>query len=325
MYRDDLRMRPARALGRTELPPGGVDGRVVVLVDDVLFSGRTVRAALDALNDLGRPQAVQLAILVDRGHRELPIRADYVGKNLPTSAKETVGCWSRRWTAATPSCWRPPNETPPDLGGRPDPRRRPAHPRHRRGAGGRRRPADQEAAHPARPYGRQPVLRGLHADADLVRGGRQAPVRRRDQLLRQGLQRVQGREPEGHRADPGGDGRRRRRHPAQRLRRAAPPRQLGARQRRQRRRRHPRAPHAGAARRVHDATAARRPRRPADHDRRRHPAQPGGPLERPAAAYARRGGHPGRAADAVPGRGRRLAVRDRRTTSTRCCPRATSS
>jgi pyrimidine operon attenuation protein/uracil phosphoribosyltransferase len=90
MYRDDLRMRPARALGRTELPPEGVDDRVVVLIDDVLFSGRTVRAALDALGDLGRPRAVQLATLVDRGHRELPIRADYVGKNLPTSAAETV-------------------------------------------------------------------------------------------------------------------------------------------------------------------------------------------------------------------------------------------
>jgi pyrimidine operon attenuation protein/uracil phosphoribosyltransferase len=90
MYRDDLRMRPARALGRTELPPGGIDDKVVVLVDDVLFSGRTVRAALDSLNDLGRPRAVQLAVLVDRGHRELPIRADYVGKNLPTSMRETV-------------------------------------------------------------------------------------------------------------------------------------------------------------------------------------------------------------------------------------------
>src|ERR687895_977318 len=90
MYRDDLRMRPARALGKTELPPDGVDGKIVVLVDDVLFSGRTVRAALDALNDHGRPRAVQLAILIDRGHRELPIRADYVGKNLPTSQRETV-------------------------------------------------------------------------------------------------------------------------------------------------------------------------------------------------------------------------------------------
>jgi pyrimidine operon attenuation protein / uracil phosphoribosyltransferase len=90
MHRDDLRLHPARALGRTDLPPGGVDGKTVVLVDDVLFSGRTVRAALDALNDLGRPRAVQLAVLVDRGHRELPIRADYVGKNLPTSQREVV-------------------------------------------------------------------------------------------------------------------------------------------------------------------------------------------------------------------------------------------
>lgn len=90
MYRDDLRLAPARALGRTEIPDSGLDDRVVVLVDDVLFSGRTVRAALDALGDLGRPRAVQLAVLVDRGHRELPIRADYVGKNLPTSLRENV-------------------------------------------------------------------------------------------------------------------------------------------------------------------------------------------------------------------------------------------
>jgi pyrimidine operon attenuation protein/uracil phosphoribosyltransferase len=90
MHRDDLRLRPARALQRTEVPPAGVDGKTVVLVDDVLFSGRTVRAALDALNDLGRPRSVQLAVLVDRGHRELPIRADYVGKNLPTAHREAV-------------------------------------------------------------------------------------------------------------------------------------------------------------------------------------------------------------------------------------------
>ena len=90
MHRDDLRLRPARALGRTDLPVGGVDGLTIVLVDDVLYSGRTVRAALDALTDLGRPMAVQLAVLVDRGHRELPIRADYVGKNLPTSQREVV-------------------------------------------------------------------------------------------------------------------------------------------------------------------------------------------------------------------------------------------
>jgi len=90
MYRDDLRLRPARALGRTDVPAAGIDGAIVVLVDDVLYSGRTVRAALDALNDLGRPRAVQLAVLIDRGHRELPVRADYVGKNLPTSTEEVV-------------------------------------------------------------------------------------------------------------------------------------------------------------------------------------------------------------------------------------------
>lgn len=90
MYRDDLRMKPARALLPTSIPEDGVDGRLVVLVDDVLFSGRSVRAALDALGDIGRPRAVQLAILVDRGHRELPVRADYVGKNIPTSLREDV-------------------------------------------------------------------------------------------------------------------------------------------------------------------------------------------------------------------------------------------
>jgi pyrimidine operon attenuation protein / uracil phosphoribosyltransferase len=90
MYRDDLRLRPARALGHTDVPAAGIDGKVVVVVDDVLYSGRTVRAALDALSDLGRPRIVQLAVLVDRGHRELPIRADYVGKNLPTSQREVV-------------------------------------------------------------------------------------------------------------------------------------------------------------------------------------------------------------------------------------------
>jgi pyrimidine operon attenuation protein / uracil phosphoribosyltransferase len=90
MYRDDLRLRPARRLGHTAVPPAGIDGKIVILVDDVLYSGRTVRAALDALGDIGRPRAVQLAVLVDRGHRELPIRADYVGKNLPTSQREVV-------------------------------------------------------------------------------------------------------------------------------------------------------------------------------------------------------------------------------------------
>ena len=89
MYRDDLRLRPARSLEHTDIPDD-VDDKVVVLIDDVLFSGRTIRATLDALNDIGRPRAVQLAVLVDRGHRELPIRADFVGKNLPTSLTEKV-------------------------------------------------------------------------------------------------------------------------------------------------------------------------------------------------------------------------------------------
>ncbi|MEU8262760.1 bifunctional pyr operon transcriptional regulator/uracil phosphoribosyltransferase PyrR [Micromonospora sp. NPDC048999] len=90
LYRDDLRRQATRAVGPTELPSGGIDGRRVILVDDVLFSGRTVRAALDALGDVGRPASVQLAVLVDRGHRQLPIRADYVGKNIPTALAENV-------------------------------------------------------------------------------------------------------------------------------------------------------------------------------------------------------------------------------------------
>jgi len=90
LYRDDLRLREVRALEPTSIPPEGIDGRVVVLVDDVLYSGRTIRAALDALADVGRPAAVRLAVLVDRGHRELPIRPDFIGKNLPTSPSETV-------------------------------------------------------------------------------------------------------------------------------------------------------------------------------------------------------------------------------------------
>lgn len=90
LYRDDLRDRPHRALQATSIPSSGIDGKIVVLVDDVLFSGRTIRAALDALSAIGRPDAIQLAVLVDRGHRQLPIRADYVGKNLPTARDEDV-------------------------------------------------------------------------------------------------------------------------------------------------------------------------------------------------------------------------------------------
>ena len=90
LYRDDLRRHATRAVGPTDLPSGGIDGKRVILVDDVLFSGRTVRAALDALSDVGRPASVQLAVLVDRGHCQLPIRADYVGKNIPTALAENV-------------------------------------------------------------------------------------------------------------------------------------------------------------------------------------------------------------------------------------------
>jgi pyrimidine operon attenuation protein/uracil phosphoribosyltransferase len=90
LYRDDLNTKPPRPLEETSIPEGGIDGALVILVDDVLYSGRSVRSALDALRDIGRPCAMQLAVLVDRGHRELPIRADYVGKNVPTSRSENV-------------------------------------------------------------------------------------------------------------------------------------------------------------------------------------------------------------------------------------------
>jgi pyrimidine operon attenuation protein/uracil phosphoribosyltransferase len=90
MYRDDLAKHPTRTPQPTEMPSEGIDGSTVVLVDDVLYSGRTVRAALDALNDHGRPRAVRLAALIDRGHRELPIRADYIGKNLPSAKHERI-------------------------------------------------------------------------------------------------------------------------------------------------------------------------------------------------------------------------------------------
>lgn len=90
LYRDDLASQPTRGPGETSIPTDSVSGKVIVLVDDVLYSGRTARAALDALNDFGRPSAVKLAVLVDRGHRELPIRADFVGKNIPTSVAEHI-------------------------------------------------------------------------------------------------------------------------------------------------------------------------------------------------------------------------------------------
>lgn len=90
MFRDDLRLKAPRALFPTSIPQSGISDKDIVLIDDVFFSGRTIRAALDALSEFGRPRSVQLAVLVDRGHRELPIRADYVGKNLPTNRSERV-------------------------------------------------------------------------------------------------------------------------------------------------------------------------------------------------------------------------------------------
>lgn len=90
LFRDDLNLAGARTLGETVIPDGGIDATTVILVDDVLFSGRTIRAAMDALRDHGRPSRIQLAVLIDRGHRQLPIRADYVGKNVPTRQDEDV-------------------------------------------------------------------------------------------------------------------------------------------------------------------------------------------------------------------------------------------
>jgi pyrimidine operon attenuation protein/uracil phosphoribosyltransferase len=112
MYRDDLRRQPTRPVGHSHLPQR-IDDTIVVLVDDVLYSGRTVRAALDALGDIGRPRAVRLAVLVDRGHRQLPIRADHVGKNLPTAADERVRVRLEEVDGVTEVTITRPAETPP--------------------------------------------------------------------------------------------------------------------------------------------------------------------------------------------------------------------
>ena len=265
------------------------------------------------------PALVQLAVLVDRGHRELPIRADYVGKNLPTSLRETVRVLLAEHDGRDAVLLE-----------QPDGRR--GMKRHLVSAAdltyddallvldtaaemaalGRRR--DQEAAHAARPHGGQPVLRGLHPHPDLVRGGGQAAVGGRHQLLGQGLQRLQGRVAQGHRADPGGDGRRRRRHPAPRQRRAAP---AGA----------TRAGSAAASSTPGTAPTSTRPRR--CWTRSRCVTTCGGRSTSPGRrvtivgdvlhsrvarsnvlllATARRRGHAGRAADAAAGRRRDLAV-----------------
>ena len=210
MYRDDLRLRPARALGHTEVPAAGIDGKIVILVDDVLYSGRTVRAALDALGDLGRPARrparragrPRSPRAADPGRLRGQEPADLAARGGQGAAdrgrrRRTRCCCERRGPAGGQRMNRHLISA-----GRPEPRRRAADPGHRRRTGQAGRPADQEAAHAARPHGRQPLLRGLDPDPDLVRGGGQAAVGRRDQLLGEGLQRGQGREPEGHRADP---------------------------------------------------------------------------------------------------------------------------
>ena len=307
-----------------------------MLVDDVLFSGRTIRAALDALNDVGRPARGPAR----RAGRPRPPRAadprrlrrqeppDLAGRAGPGPARRTSTT-----TTPSPSQGRRPRRSAMKRhllsAGRPDPRRRRAGPRHRRGAAVAGRPADQEAAGAARPHRGQPVLRGLHPHPDLVRGRRQAALGRRHQLLRQGLVAVQGREPQGHRAHPRGDGRRRGRRPPRRQRRAAPAGQL-------RLGRGSSVVNAGDGTHEHPTQALldaftmwrhlgaqRRPRRPPGRDRRRRPAQPGGPLQRAAAAA--------RSAPRSPWSRRRRCCRSasragrsrRRTTSTRCCPRPT--
>ena len=182
-----------------------VDGATVVLVDDVLYTGRTIRAAIDALFDYGRPARVQLAVLVDRGHRELPIRPDYIGKNLPTAPRERIEvCLAEadgrdevvlvspageelRWPSAT--CSSIDDLTRADGG---------AHPRDGRKLPARAAARHQEGAHPARTHHHQHVLRVLDAHPDELRAGRQAAVGRHHERARRGLGGRQGRVAQGH-------------------------------------------------------------------------------------------------------------------------------
>ena len=312
-----------------------------MLVDDVLFSGRTIRAALDALNDLGRPRAGAAR----RPGRPRPPRAADPRRlrrqepaDLAASRRVTRAGSTRASTATTRCRRRPSTERRPRVKRhllsrrRPDPRRRrcSSSTPPRRCAPLADRPI-KKLPDAARPHRGQPVLRGLHPHPHLVRGRRQAALGRRHQLLRQGLERLQGREPQGHRADPRGDGRRRGRRPARRQRRAAPAgarrldRRLGVVNAGDGTHEHPTQALLDAfTMRRHLGGRHRRPRRPAGRDRRRRPAQPGRPLQRAAAAHPRRRGHPGRAADAAAGRRRGAGRARRRTTSTRCCPRPTS-
>ena len=330
LYRDDLRLRGVRALEPTVLPDGGIDGRLVVLVDDVLFSGRSVRAALDALRDLGRPARRAAG----RAGRPRPPRAAdprRLRRQERARPRARSRCKVRlaEIDGADEVARRPEgerrSEAAPARGGRPRPRRRdrwcstPPRRSTQRWPAARSRSCRRCAAAPWstsstrtppapaspsswRPSGSPPtsstspprarsVSKGesLKDTALTLRGdGRDAVVVRHSASGAP------------HRLANWVDG-----------------------QRGQRRRRHPRAPDPGAARRVHDAAAARPARGPAGRDRRRRAAQPGRPLQRAAAAHPRRRGHPGRAADAAAGRRRQPGRSRSATTSTRCCPRPT--
>ena len=240
LYRDDLRRRGPLPLGETRVPVA-VDGRTVVLVDDVLHTGRTIRAALDAVLELGRPPRIRLVVLVDRGHRELPIRADHVGKNLPTVVRRARARAARRGrrrgrgdrggrvmprtrTASEPREADAPNAACAHLISIEDLDRATvrAAARHRRAAAPDRRTPGEVSADAARPGRVQPVPRGLDAHPHQLRHRRQAPVRRGHQLLGQGQLGQQGRVVQGHRADARRDGRRRGRGAQRLVRRAGP-------------------------------------------------------------------------------------------------------
>ena len=316
MYRDDLRRAPARALLPTEIPAGGIDDKVVVLVDDVLFCGRTIRAALDAMNDIGRPRAVQLAVLVDRGHRELPIRADYVGKNIPTSKSEKVHVLVTEHDG----------EDAVLISGHAGSRGGPVK-RHLLSAADLDRDdallvldtAAELAALTDRAVKKLPTLRGrtvvnlFFEDSTRTRISFEAAAKRlsadvinfsakgssvsKGESLKDTALTLEAMGADAVVIRHGSSGA------------PAPAGALGLDRRLggQRRRRHARAPHAGAARRLHHAPAPRRrcgrPRGSAHHDRRRRPAQPRGALQR-AAARAR------------------SAPRSRWSPRRRCCPSA---
>ncbi len=215
MYRDDLSRHPTRAPQPTAIPAGGIEGKTVVLVDDVLFSGRTIRAALDAWATSGAPPPCASRSSSTAATASCPSAPTSSARTCRVRATSGCSCGSPRSTAWRK--WRSNHEAP----ARHDDalsRRRPAHPRRRGGHGRHAAARGQEAPDSSRAHGRQPLLRGLHAHAYLVRGGRQATVGGRHQLLREGVERLQGRVAAGHGPDAAGDGGRRGRHPARRLR-----------------------------------------------------------------------------------------------------------